>query len=837
MDNYALAASSGTSDDERRLRLVIEATPNAMVMVDADGCVVLVNTQTEKLFGYDRTELLSMRVEQLIPERFRLRHEGYRSGFFASPDTRTMGAGRDLYGLRKDGTEVPIEIGLNPLVTDDGPFVLASIIDITERKRSEERLLHVVEAAPNAMIMVNEEGQIMLVNSQTERSFGYDRDELLTMHVEDLIPERFKPNHERYREAFFAQPDRREMGAGRELFGRRKDGTEIPIEIGLNPIQIMDEHYVLASIIDITERLVVQAAENASREDLLRRSILDSLPFCIIATDAEGTIVTANPAAENLLGYRQHELVGSPIESIQARVDDEDVLDDGRETDGPMNDDEREWVYQRKDRTTVPVNEARAAMYTEGGEISGFLTVAYDITKRKEAQKVVKHMAHHDFLTDLPNRTRLLDYLDGAVGYGAADARRASIAVLLMDLDHFKRVNDSLGHHVGDELLLRMSARLKSGVRDQDLVARLGGDEFVVVFADAEAIAEDPLGRRIEQLMQTISAPITVHGHELIVTASMGGAKYPTDGTDPAALLKNADTAMYHAKTSGRNNFQWFFSSMLDETNDKIALSAALRHALALDELAVAYQPLISLTTGEVVGMEALARWHSHELGVVSPERFIPVAEDSGMILELGESVLRRATADAVAVQRLLGRALKLAVNVSPRQFRSPDWLAMLGRALDDSGLDPSHLELEITEGILMDDPRDVIGVLQATRDLGIDIVVDDFGTGFSSLAYLTRFPIDKIKIDRSFVRDLTADDADAAIVDTIIVMAHTLGMKVVAEGIESVEQLGYLRERGCDQGQGYLFSKAVSVDRFARAVHGIRILRPDGVTTDPAPR
>lgn len=469
-----LTSSSGSSDDEKRLRLVIEATPNAMVMVDVDGRVVLVNSQTESLFGYDRAELLSMRVEELIPDRFRPRHEGYRTEFFAAPDTRTMGAGRDLFGLRKDGTEVPIEIGLNPLETDDGAFVLASIIDITERKRSEERLLHVVEAAPNAMIMVNEDGQIVLVNSQTERSFGYDREELLTMRVEDLLPDRFRPKHEGFRNGFFSKPDRREMGVGRELFGRRKDGTEIPIEIGLNPIQIMTENFVLASIIDITERLVVQAAQNALREDLLRRSILDSLPFSIIATDAVGTIVTANPAAEKLLGYRQQELVGSPITSIQGELDSDDAADRSlTDLDTPPGDNEREWVYQRKDGSRIPVNEANAAMYADNGEASGFLTVAYDITKRIEAQAFVKHMAHHDFLTDLPNRTRLFDHLVAAIGQAESASPTGRIVILLMDLDHFKRVNDSLGHHVGDELLLCMSARLTECVREEDLVARL----------------------------------------------------------------------------------------------------------------------------------------------------------------------------------------------------------------------------------------------------------------------------------------------------------------------------------------------------------------------------
>ena len=743
-----------------------------------------------------------------------------------------MGAGRDLYGLRKDGTEVPIEIGLNPLRTNEGAHVLASIIDITERKRSEERLLHVIEAAPNAMIMVNADGQIVLVNTQTESSFGYSREELLAMRVEELLPDRFRPKHESFRKGFFARLDRREMGAGRELFGRRKDGTEIPIEIGLNPLQTEEGDFVLASIIDITERLGVQLAQSAAHENRMRGTILDSIPFSIISTDEKGTIVTANPAAEMLLGYQRHELVG---ESILVIHDHDELLRRAHELtadlDHPVEPnfdimlaagtgtgagiDEREWTYQRKDETGIPVNEAITAMRDDQGEVNGFLTVAYNVTKRKVAEASIRHMAHHDFLTDLPNRTLLFDRLDDVIRN--FDGEGTKIAVLLLDLDHFKRVNDSLGHHVGDELLLRMSARLQGCVRENDMIARLGGDEFVVVFSDVEEV--EGLSDRIEELMKAVSSPINCNGHELLVTASMGGVIFPQDGLDPITLLKNADTAMYHAKAAGRNNFEWFFDSMLDETNDKLALAASLQNGLQQGELSVSYQPLVSLETGQVVGMEALARWAHPKGGMISPERFIPVAEDNGMILKLGEWVLRTACVDAAAIQAQLGRPIRLAVNVSPRQFRSKDWLSIVQGAIDDSGFDAANLELEITEGILMDDPRDVIDILHATRGLGVAIVVDDFGTGFSSLAYLTRFPIDKIKIDRSFVRDLTSDDADAAIVDTIIVMAHSLGMKVVAEGIETDEQRTYLRERGCDEAQGFLYSEAIEADRFVAVV------------------
>lgn len=577
-----LSSATASSDEERRLRLIIEATPNAMLMVDGEGCIVLVNSETEKLFGYARAELYSMRVDELIPERFRVHHRDYRQAFFAHPDARAMGAGRHLFGLRSDGTEVPIEIGLNPLETDEGTFVLAAIIDITERKRAEERL---------------------------------------------------------------------------------------------------------------------REAEVALQENALRREMLAELT----------------------------------------------------------------------------------------------------------------HLANHDHLTDLPNRTMLLNHLVDAIG--RADATSTEIVVLLLDLDHFKRVNDSLGHHMGDQLLLAMSDRLQGWVREDDLVARLGGDEFVLVFSDLpDGKALTP---RLEELMQVLLAPVDVQGHELAVTVSMGAVRYPEDGADPTALLKNADTAMYHAKASGRNNFQWFYDAMLDETNDKIAIAAALRQAIEREELTVVYQPQVDLGTGAVVGMEALARWESPELGPIGPDRFIPVAEDSGMIRQLGAWVLRRACRDTLLIQAGLGRPLRLAVNVSPRQFHGPDLWDVVTEVLEETGFDPAFLELEITEGILMDDPYDVIELLKAFRTLGIRIVVDDFGTGFSSLSYLTRFPIDKIKIDRTFVRELNVDDADAAIVDTIIVMAHTLGMTVVAEGVETGEQERYLQRRACDEAQGFRYGPGVSAERF----------------------
>ncbi|WP_435770834.1 putative bifunctional diguanylate cyclase/phosphodiesterase [Nocardioides sp. SYSU DS0651] len=465
-----------------------------------------------------------------------------------------------------------------------------------------------------------------------------------------------------------------------------------------------------------------------------------------------------------------------------------------------------EWRYRRKDGTTVVVSEAVVALQDEAGRTTGHLAVAYDIAKRVEARERIEQMLTHDALTDLPNRVRLMDHL--AASCAAAARAGSEVALLLLDLDHFKRINDSLGHDVGDALLRQVAERLRAWVRDGDLVARLGGDEFAVVFRDVHPVVD--LTPRIEELLQALLAPVEVMGYELIVTASIGAAVFPCNGSDPATLLRHADTAMYRAKASGRDGLQWFHPTMIEETQDKLALSAALRQALGHGELSIVYQPQLDLSSGLVVGVEALARWWSPELGSVAPDRFIPVAEDSGMIHDLGTWVLRQACTDVALLQDQLDQPLRLAVNVSPRQLLKRGWVDEVEKAVADAGLAPDQLEIEVTEGLLVEDRGDAVEKLTAVRELGVKVAVDDFGTGYSSLAYLNTFPIDKIKIDRSFVHGISGDEPGSAIVDAIIVMAHALGMTVVAEGVENRVQEQYLAARGCDEVQGYLYSPGV---------------------------
>lgn len=556
--------------------------------------------------------------------------------------------------------------------------------------------------------------------------------------------------------------------------------------------------------------------ESRLRQVIDAAPILDSIPFSIVATDAHGRIISANAAAERLLGYDAAELVGGPLGKIDA---EDRASTGGWEQVLATAVGDHEWVYLRKDGAQVPVCETITALEGTSEEPVGYLAVAYDITQRKLDRAEVEFLENHDPLTKLPTRARLLRHLGDSIA--AAEQDGNEVAVLVVDIDHLKRVNDALGLQAGDELLSRIADRLRSWVRATDVVARLGGDEFAIVLSGlqrAEAITS-----RVDVLLEDLLTTVSIGGHPLAVTVSIGGAVHPPGGPDPAALLKRADLAMEHAKASGRNNFQWYTDDLAEPGEDALALASALRQALRDGGLSVAYQPQVDVRTGRVVGIEALARWHHSELGEVTPDRFIPIAEDGGMIVQLGGWVLRKACRDVASIQRALGRPLRVAVNVSPHQFQSASWLGEITGALNDSGLPPAALELEITESILMDERSGVPDTLKAIRELGVSIVVDDFGRGYSNLAYLGRLPIDKIKIDRSFVTDLVPDDP-APVVDAIILMAHELGMTVVAEGVETAEQERYLRHRGCDEMQGFYYSRGVPTEDVVRTVQQISV-------------
>jgi len=433
--------------------------------------------------------------------------------------------------------------------------------------------------------------------------------------------------------------------------------------------------------------------------------------------------------------------------------------------------------------------------------------------ERKRYQEQLEHQANYDQLTGLPNRNLLLDRLKQAVH---SQRQVRSIAVVFIDLDHFKFINDSLGHTAGDVLLQKMAERLRSAVRDGDTVARMGGDEFILVLDDQHN--EDVVFRAMQRIVAKVTEPMTIDGRELFVTCSAGISLHPQDGTDVETLLKNADAAMYRAKENGRNNFQFYLAEMNTLVNERLSLETSLRRALERNELILHYQPKHDLKTGRIVGVEALVRWQHPEAGLLYPDRFIPLAEETGLIVPIGEWVLRTACAQNRAWQDAGLPPVVMSVNLSPRQFRQDALFKLVARILSETGLRPEYLEMEITESMVMHNAEASIAILKGLQEIGVHLSVDDFGTGYSSLAYLKNLPIEILKIDRSFVHDINGASGkkDGVLAQAIISLGHSLKLKVIAEGVEEEGQLEFLKAHHCDEAQGFLFSKAVAPEACA---------------------
>jgi diguanylate cyclase (GGDEF)-like protein len=452
----------------------------------------------------------------------------------------------------------------------------------------------------------------------------------------------------------------------------------------------------------------------------------------------------------------------------------------------------------------------RGSPVTFGGQPAAVGTVL-DVSAQKAAEQRIRELADFDVLTGLPNRRLLRDRF--AQLLAGAERDKSAIALIFLDLDHFKRVNDSLGHSVGDDLLCEVARRVDTVIRRVDTVARLGGDEFIFALPATHTAAATEVARR---LLEVFGKPFAVAGHELTVTGSLGISVFPQDGEDLETLLKNADAAMYKAKELGRNTFQFYNSAMNTATLERLLMESNLRRALAQEEFTLFYQPLVSLQSGLVIGVEALIRWQHPDLGMIMPDRFIQIAEETGLINQIGDWVLCEACRQAQRWVQAGLPPLIMAVNVAPVQFRQAGFVEVVAGALAASGLEASRLELEVTERTVMHDADINLGTLSALHRMGVELSLDDFGTGYSSLAYLKRFPVGKLKIDRSFINDLETDTDDQAIASTIVSMGRNLRLTVLAEGVETVEQLALLRKMGCDMAQGYHFSRPLPAEQIA---------------------
>lgn len=537
------------------------------------------------------------------------------------------------------------------------------------------------------------------------------------------------------------------------------------------------------------------------------RSLFENSLDGIYRITTEGNFIEVNPALIKMLGYQSKE------ELISAR-DDKNLqfLASNQRKKGAKIQIHSFQVRGKKD-TKIWIEDNSWSILDEKGRTLYYEGVVRNITERKRAEEMIRYQAYHDSLTQLPNRLLFNDRLSLAITQ--AHRHRKMLAVLFLDLDRFKLVNDILGHTKGDRLLQGVTKRLIKLLTEGDTIARMGGDEFALLIPEISQVED--AAKIAQGVIHSLKSSFNLNGHEIYITTSVGVCVYPNDGQDAENLLKNAEAAMYRAKEKGRNNYQFYTPIMNDKILERLDLENSLRHALNRQEMVAYYQPQVDLNSGKITGMEALARWQHPKLGLVSPACFIPLAEETGLIVPLGEYILSAACAQNKAWQESGLPPLRVAVNLSARQFQQEDLVERVAQILEKTKLASRYLELELTESAVMQDVEFTANTLRDLRKMGVHIAIDDFGTGYSSLSYLKKFPINTLKIDQSFIRDLTTDSNDAAIATAVIALAHSLDLKVTAEGVETQKQLNFLKKQKCDKMQGYLFSRPIPAKDFEK--------------------
>ena len=577
----------------------------------------------------------------------------------------------------------------------------------------------------------------------------------------------------------------------------------------------INSHTLSRAISNLVKRKMAEEALFIEKERA--QVTLNSIGDAVISTDVAGNVTYLNVVAERMTGWPQADAKGLPFTDVFRIVDGitRETLPNPMvlaiSENKPVSFTTTETLLIRRDGVETAIEDSAAPIRDRSGNMTGAVVVFHDVSAARAMAIKMEYLAQHDFLTDLPNRLLLNDRLTQAISM--ARRSRKQLAVLFMDVDRFKNINDTLGHLIGDKLLQSVTSRLTMCVRDSDTVSRQGGDEFVVLLADVEHA--EAAGYSAAKILAALAEKHCIAEHDLQVTSSIGISVFPGDGEDAETLLKNADAAMYHAKESGRNNYQFFKQAMNDRVVERQLLESSLRQAVARQEFFLHYQPKVNLETGAITGAEALIRWMHPVRGLLYPEQFIPIAEDSGLIVPIGQWMLREACGQAQAWQNAGLSPTPIAVNISAVEFRSANFLANLSDILRDTGLAPRYLEIELTESVLVQDIGSTMTVLHALKVMGVQLAIDDFGTGYSSLSYLRQFPVDTLKIDQSFVREIAANSGDATIVSAVIGMGNSLKLRVSAEGVETGEQLAFLQAEKCAEGQGFYFSPPVDATAF----------------------
>jgi len=818
-DRQALLSLKDLSDR------ILASVPVGLLVLADDLTIVSANGFMERLVAEADEDLVGARLEDVLPQvevvaRARqaladgLEHQDVLVEQFNRGGARVSMQVR-IVPLSPSVPEPGVGEGGQGLAT---ARLLVVVEDLSEYRRlrqdSREASVHVraiLDNVADGIITIDDSGVVESFNPAAERLFGYSTEDVIGRNVRMLMPEPYRSGHDGYLARHVESGERRCLGVGfREVEGLRRDGSVFAMELSISEMRLDKGRRFIGIVRDITERRAAQLTTAKLS------SAVEQAADSIIITDDQGVIEYVNGGFEETTGYSREDALGRTPGLVKSGMHDAAFYSKLWSTIQSGNVFRDVFVNRRRDGGLYYEEKTITPLRDPQGNITHFVSSGKDITERIQTQERLQHLAQHDMLTGLPNRALLMDRLSQAMAW---DKRHGGgVALLFLDLDRFKLLNDSMGHDRGDRLLQWLAARLRVCVREGDTVARLSGDEFALVLQDIVSVDEVlPVARKV---LECIADPLDLDGVEVAPTASIGIALFPDDGVEPNELLRQAEIAMYRAKAEGRGGCQFYTSDMNTAAEQRFLLENDLRRALERDEFVLHYQPQVLIDSGETIGVEALLRWNHPIQGLVPPAAFIPILEESGLIRAVGQWVLDTACGE---LRRMRAKGLvlpRMAVNISPRQLADPEFAAAVGEVLTRHALSPGSLELEITETSLMEDEGNAVESLHLLEAIGVHLAMDDFGTGYSSLSYLRRLPVDTLKIDRAFVANVPEDGGDCELAGAIVALGHSLKLRIVAEGVETGEQLTFLRAQGCDAVQGYFVARPMPADALAVFLH-----------------
>ncbi|HYS54246.1 MAG TPA: EAL domain-containing protein [Thermoanaerobaculia bacterium] len=808
-----MASAKGLAlSNESVTRAIIECATDAIVTIDDRSTVLSANDSVDRIFGYSPQDLIGQSLTVLMPPELRARHLAAMARFQASGAKSFPWQAVRLPGLRKDGKAIELEISFGQF-TDDGSRRFVGIIrDVSEHvsaerkmREGEARYRDLFENSPLGHHSLGPDRQFIAVNTAFLDLLGYSKEELIERKsLPDLLSPSDVERFDRHWEVL------KRGGAVDNVPYTivRKDGSTRNVLISATAARDDAGRIVSTrgTMLDVTQ--LRRAEESVRRISERYRSLVDHNLAGVYFTRADGSVFDCNDAFAQILEFEsREELLASSPSDFYVHATDRDALLARLQTERFVTG--IESTFRTRSGASKWVLQNLAWM-SRPGEEPRIEASVFDITARKMAEDRLNYQARHDSLTGLPNTATFEERVRHSIE--AARNTHRHTAVLYLDLDGFKLINDTLGHHIGNDLLQLIAYRLQSAIRQEDMVARLGGDEFTIV-APALRSAEDA-ARIAEKISRVFAEPFLLTGREISVTVSIGIAVSPADGEDPETLLRNADIAMYRAKELGRNTFVFCSKSGSRRAMERMSLESDLRGALGRNELQLHFQPQIEAGTGSVIAVEALLRWQHPSRGLILPTEFISIAEESRLIVPIGEWVLREACRQAAKWNRSAA-PLRVSVNLSPRQFSDERFVQIIEEVLRETALRPDLLELEITEGAAMQNPEEALETLRALKRIGVRISIDDFGTGYSALTYLSRFPLDALKIDQSFVQEIGEGRPNSPIISAVIALAHQLSLSVVAEGVETEQQSVFLRDAKCEHLQGFFFAHPLPPDEL----------------------